>query len=64
MNIQKLDKNVKKLLLDYKSKSKTLTNLVLQIIKWDISDRIIIDDCVKMIDDLQEEIKLNSRKTL
>ena len=54
----------KNFLLDYKSKSKTLTNLVLQIIKWDISDRIIIDDCVKMIDDLQEEIKLNSRKTL
>ena len=51
-------------MLEYKSKSKTLTNLVLQIIKWDISDRIIIDDCVKMIDDLQEEIKLNSRKTL
>jgi hypothetical protein len=41
-----------------------LANIVLQIIKWDISDRIIIDDCVNMVDDLQNEIKLNSRKTL
>jgi dual specificity tyrosine-phosphorylation-regulated kinase 2/3/4 len=69
--IPKIDKNIKvreeckkDFLLNYKSKSDTLVNLVLQIIKWDISDRIIIDDCVKMIDDLQEEIKLNSRKTL
>jgi serine/threonine protein kinase len=65
--ILKIDNNLKirsdckrNYLLNYESKSKSLMILILKIIHWDISDRIIIEDCVNMINDLQNEIKLNS----
>ncbi len=66
--INEINKNLKtradskrNFLLNYESKSKCLMLLVLRIIKWDINDRITLEECVSMIDDLNKEIKLNSR---
>ena len=52
----------KDFVLSYESKNKTLMNLILKIIRWEINERITIEDCIAMIDDLQKEIKLNSVK--
>ena len=63
--IPKIDENLKikaqckkDFVLSYESKNKTLMNLILKIIRWEINERITIEDCIAMIDDLQKEIKL------
>ena len=49
----------KDFVLSYESKNKTLMDLILKIIRWEINERITIEDCIAtMIDDLQKEIKL------